>query len=176
MLIARTRVAVMRALFALMIVPAPVAAGGCVLIATDSGGSPVGLQIGDPVGIEGFNFALGEVVLVMSVDGVELRTTTVTAADAFGNTGHFIMELTPQTGEDGLWSVVATEAEGACSASTGFPVAAAPAPAPSDSPVIPDVAIVSARTPPSLASLLGVALVLLSAVSVGRLTGRWRRH
>ena len=164
----RSGLSVLSALVTILLFPVPVAAGGCFLISTDTGGSPVGLEIGDEVSIEGFNFIPGDVVLAFSVDGVELRTETVTAADAFGNAGYFIVSVTPQAGEEGMWGVVGTEVEGTCSASTGFPVAPAPAPAATAGPLIPDVAAAPPRTPPSQAWLLGAALLLLSGLTVLR--------
>jgi hypothetical protein len=106
------------------------------------------------------------VELAFSVDGVAVRTHIVTAADAFGNTGYFIVSVTPQAGEEGLWSVVGTEVEGTCSASTGFPVAPAQAPAGTAGPLVPDVATAAPRTPPSLTGLLGGALLLISGLIV----------
>ena len=160
----RSGLSVLSAIVAIGHLPVPVAAGGCALISTDTGGSPVGLEIGDVVSIEGFTFLPGDVVLAFSVDGVEVRTETVTAADAFGNTGYFITDVTPQAGEDGLWSVVATEVEGTCTASTGFPVAAAPAPAATAGPVVPDVAAAPPSPLLTLAWPVGAALLLLSAL------------
>ena len=159
------------ALAVVLLLLAPVRAGGCGLIVTAGGGSPVGVEVGDVVSIEGFNFALGDVLLTFSVDGTELRTETVTAADAFGNTGYFIIDVTPQAGEEGFWEIVATEVEGQCSASDAVPVGAAPAATATAAPVIPDVASASPPSMPPIASLLGGALLLLAGLIVLRRPG-----
>jgi hypothetical protein len=160
----RSSLSVAGAFVAILLFSVPVAAGGCGLRSTDSGGSPVGLKIGDVVSIEGFNFVPGDVVLAFSVDGGGLRTETVTAAEEFGDTGHFITDVTLQAGEEGLWEVVASEVEGTCSASTGFPVAPAPAPTATAVPAIPDVATAAPSPPLSLVWVVGAVLLLLSGL------------
>ena len=171
MLRLRSGFLVLGAAVALLLPAAPTMAGGCNLIATAHGGSPASVHVGDVVSLEGFVFAPGDVVLVFSVNGAELRTETVTATDAFGNVGYFILDVTPQAGEEGVWRVVGTESDAACSAFTGFPVAAAPAPTSTAAVVISDVA----TTPPggafSLASVLGSGLLLAGALLVLRRAG-----
>jgi hypothetical protein len=160
------------ALAAGLVAPAPTTAGGCALIATDSGGSPVGLAVGDVVTIEGFNFTLGDVVLTFTVDGIELRTETVTAADEFGNTGYFILNVTLRDGDEGQWEVAATEVEGSCAATTGFPVGPGQTPSPTAGPPLPDVATTPPDPAPPWGWVLGVLLFLAAAARalIGRQT------
>ncbi len=136
--------------------------------------APASVEVGDVASIEGFGFALGDVDLVITVDGATVRTETVTAADAFGSVGYFILDFTVD--EDGLWEIVATEVGGTCSASDGFPVALAPTPSASAGPLVPDVATAAPRTPPSLAWVLGAALLLLSVLTALRSRATTRKH
>lgn len=170
-------------LFAALTVPV---AGGaaCALQATVGGGSATEVPVGEEVLIEGFGFPpAAEVDLAYDVDGTPVGTDTVTADGA----GLFDTSVTPQPGEEGLWTVTATVADG-CVADTGFlvvgPAATAtptPAATPATTPApsqLPNVAV--AREAPNSGSggpiplALGVlALGLSGALAARRLA---RRH
>ena len=162
--------AIALAMLSMLALATPTRAGGCHLIVTSGGGSPAAVTVGDVVSVEGFEFAVGDVELAMTVDGTAVRTATVTAADAFGNTGYFGFNVTADA--DGHWGLVATEVEGSCSASEGFQVAPTPAPTPSAGPSMPDAAIESPRPAPSPALALGAALIVVSALTLVVASGR----
>ena len=145
----------------------PAAAGkfACSLQATVGGGSATEVETGEEVLIEGFGFPAGDVDVTYSVDGTELDTVTV-VADA---TGAFETTVTPQVGEEGLWTVTASDPQELCTAETGFLVVAAavtPAP-PTPAPPLPDVAVATADGGPG-AEILGVLFVLAAALVVAR--------
>jgi hypothetical protein len=130
----------------------PVTAGvACSLQATVGGGSATEVPVGEEVLIEGFGFPAGDVEVSYSVDGTALTTETVTAeAD-----GTFETTVTPQAGEEGLWSVEATDVEDICTATTGFLVVGA---TPTATPT-PTPAPTSTATPaPTAAELPDVAM------------------
>jgi hypothetical protein len=112
----------------------PVLAGKltCSLQATVGGGSATEVQVGEEVLIEGFGFpALVDVEITYSVEGAPIGTVTETA-DA---TGFFETTVTPAAGQEGTWTVTATDVEDLCTAETGFlVVGAAATPSPSASP------------------------------------------
>jgi hypothetical protein len=149
-----------------LLLPAPVAAGGCWLGATVGGGSIVDVEIGEVATIEGFEFAVGDVDIAYAVDGAPLRRQTVTAEDVDDRTGYLYVDVTPQPGEHGMWQIVFTEVNGNCSVSTGFPVP--PAPTGPAAPVVPDTATGQQGGASSLPLLLGAALLVLSALIVLR--------
>jgi hypothetical protein len=159
-------ISILSALAAIALLPASVAGGGCWLGTTVNGGSILDVKIGEVVSIEGYEFALGEVEIAISVDGAPLRTETRTAADLNDLNGYWWIDITPQEGEDGMWQIVATEVNGSCSVSAAFPVVPAPTePAP---PVVPDTASGSPEVASSLPVLLGAALLVLSGLSLRR--------
>jgi hypothetical protein len=163
------------ALFALL--ATPVAAGQiCSLQATVDGGSATVVTVGEEVLIEGFGFFPGDVFVEYSVDATPLSSVTVTA----DVTGAFTTTITPAAGEEGLWTVEATDSsEGQCAATTGFDVVGVPAtptptpsptPAPTATPTqgqLPNVAT-SPPTPTPPLLLIGAAILALSAVMVVR--------
>ena len=115
------------------------------------------MDVGEEVGIEGFDFPPGDVEVSFSVEGTPHSTVTVVAdGDGTWNT-----TVTPQTGEEGLWSVEATAAGDVCTATTGFPVFGAP---PAE---LPNVAMAPPRTVVPLWAI-GIAMLLLSAVGLWR--------
>jgi hypothetical protein len=153
------------ALALLLALTMPVGAGklSCALQATVGGGSATEVEVGEEVLIEGFDFPAGDVTVSYSVEGTPLGDETVTA-DADGS---FETTVTPQAGEEGLWTVTAVDAGEQCTAETGFLVVAgqatpSPTPSPSPSPsqgALPDVA--------AAAPDRGFAAWLLGAVLVG---------
>lgn len=131
------------ALALLLALAMPVAAGkfSCSLQATVGGGSATEVETGEEVLIEGFGFPPGDVEITYSVGGTPIDTVTVTA----DGTGAFETTVTPQVGEEGLWTVTASDPEELCIAETGFLVVAAPVtPSPTPTPTpqgeLPDVA------------------------------------
>ena len=104
----------------------------CSLQATVDGGSATVVTVGEEVLIEGFGFFPGDVFVEYSVDATPLSSVTVTA-DA---TGAFTTTITPQAGEEGLWTVEASDSsKGQCTATTGFEVVGVPAtPTPTPTP------------------------------------------
>jgi hypothetical protein len=114
----------------------PVLAGKqtCSLQATVGGGSATEVEVGEEVLIEGFGFpALLDVEITYSVEGAPISTVTVTTDAA----GIFETTVTPAAGQEGLWSVVATDIEDICTDETGFLVVGGPStvsPSPSASP------------------------------------------
>ena len=166
------RIAPLVAAVALLLALAMPAAAGkfaCSLQATVGGGSATEVETGEEVLIEGFGFPEGDVDVTYSVDGTELDTVTV-VADA---TGFFETTVTPQVGEEGLWTVTATDAQELCTAETGFlvvaaPVTPAPTPAPpTPAPPLPDVAVAPTDGGPG-AEVLGLLFVLSAALVVAR--------
>ena len=145
----------------------PVGAGQltCSLQATVGGGSATEVQVGEEVLIEGFDFPPGDVEVTYSVDAAPGGTETVTA-DA---SGLFETTVTPVPGEEGLWTVTATDVGDQCTAETGFLVVGAPVtPAsPTPAPPLPDVAVATADGGPG-AEILGTVLVLAAALVVAR--------
>jgi hypothetical protein len=143
----------------------PVLAGKqtCSLQATVGGGSATEVEVGEEVLIEGFGFpALLDVEITYSVEGAPIGTVTVTT-DA---TGIFETTVTPAAGQEGLWSVVATDIEDICTADTGFLVVGAPAtPSPSASPTPSPAAsqLPNAATDGPSGGASGVIPVLLAA-------------
>jgi hypothetical protein len=168
----------------------PVAGGAvCSLQATVGGGSATEVPVGEEVLIEGFGFPPGaEVELAYDVDGTPIGTDTVTADGG----GLFETSVTPQPGDEGLWTVTATVTNG-CAADTGFlvvgpPATATPTPTPSATAAatpaaseLPNVAVSrdapssGSRTP--LVLLAGVAALGLSGVlAARRLAHRTNAH
>lgn len=150
----------------LLVLAMPVAAGvtPCSLQATVFGGSATEVNVGEEVLIEGFDFAPGDVDVTYSVDGTPLSTVTVTADGA----GMFETTVTPQAGEEGLWTVEATDAaKGPCTATTSFLVlGVTPTAAPTGTPTPTQAPLPNVATaPPPTAPLwvLGVAALALSA-------------
>ncbi len=169
----------------LLVLVMPVAAGvtPCSLQATVFGGSATEVNVGEEVLIEGFDFAPGDVDITYSVDGTPLSTVTVTADGA----GMFETTVTPQAGEEGLWTVEATDvAKVPCTATTSFLVlgvtpTATPTPAPTATPTptpapsqgqLPNVATEPPPAPPLW--ILGVAVIALSIVTLRQATNRRR--
>ena len=69
------------------------------------------VTVGEEVLIEGFGFFPGDVFVEYSVDATPLSSVTVTA-DA---TGAFTTTITPAAGEEGLWTVEASDSsKGQC--------------------------------------------------------------
>jgi hypothetical protein len=132
----------------------PAAAGvECSLQATVGGGSATEVPVGEEVLIEGFGFPAGDVEVSYSVEGTALTSETVTADAA----GTFETSVTPQAGEEGLWSVEATDVEGTCTATTGFLVlGTTPTPTPTATPVL--VPVPAATPAPTTAALPDVAM------------------
>jgi hypothetical protein len=173
------------ALALLLAMAMPVGAGKliCSLQATVGGGSATEVEVGEEVLIEGFGFPPGEVTLSYSVDGTPVRDETVTA-DASGS---FETTVIPQAGEEGLWTVTATDVEELCAAETGFLVVAGPAtpspsPSPSQSPTsspgpsageLPDVA---APAPRGISAGWGLAAMFLLAATLVALRPRLARR
>ncbi len=131
----------------------PVAAGSlCSLQATVGGGSATVVTVGEEVLIEGFGFFPGDVFVEYSVDGTPLSSVTVTA----DGTGAFTTTITPQAGEEGLWTVEASDSsKGHCIATTGFDVVGVPAtptptptPTPAPTPVPPQGELPNVATAP----------------------------
>ena len=143
----------------------------CSLQATVGGGSATEVQTGEEVLIEGSGFPPdADIEIEYSIDGTPLRTEMVTA-DA---TGFFETTVIPQPGEEGLWTVVASQIKG-CSAETGFLVVAAPTPTPSPSPTpsptapagqLPNAA--TSEPGGSSAPILGALFILAAAVWLSR--------
>ena len=165
------------ALTLLLAAAMPVGAGKltCSLQATVGGGSATEVEVGEEVLIEGVDFPPGDVTVSYSVDGTALSDQTV-SADA---SGFFETTVTPQAGEEGLWTVTATDVEDQCTAETGFLVVAGPAtPAPSPSPLpseLPDVAV-PARGGGSGSGAWALGAVLLVAATVVALRPRLARR
>jgi len=167
----RTIAPIAAALALLLATVLPVGAGKltCSLQATVGGGSATEVETGEEVLIEGFDFPPGNVEVTYSVDGTELDTVTVVA----NASGLFETTVTPQVGEEGLWTVTAAAAGDACTAETGFLVVGAPAtpppptPAPTPAPPLPDVAVAPADSGPG-AEMLGMLFVLAAALVVAR--------
>jgi hypothetical protein len=158
------------ALLALALVTPVLGGVQCSLQATVGGGSATEVETGEEVLIEGSGFPPdADIEIEYSVDGTPLRTEMVTA-DA---TGFFETTVIPQPGEEGLWTVVASQIKG-CSAETGFLVVAGPTPTPSPSPipsptpagVLPNAA--TSEPGGSSAPILGVLFILAAAVWLSR--------
>jgi hypothetical protein len=161
-------IATLAAALALLLAAAmPVGAGqiSCGLQATVGGGSATEVEVGEEVLIEGFDFPPGDVEVTYSVDAAPGGTETVTA-DA---SGFFETTVTPVSGEEGLWTVTATDVGDQCTAETGFLVVAAPVtpPPPTPAPPLPDVAVAAAEGAPG-AEILGMLFVLAAALLVAR--------
>ena len=90
------------------------------------------VTVGEEVLIEGFGFFPGDVLVEYSVDATPLSSVTVTA-DA---TGAFTTTITPAAGEEGLWTVDASDSsKGQCTDTTSFEVVGVPAtPTPTPTP------------------------------------------
>lgn len=161
------RITPLVALGLLLALAMPVAAGkfACSLQATVGGGSATKVETGEEVLIEGFGFPEGDVDMTFSVDGTEIDAVTV-MADA---TGAFETSVTPQAGEEGLWTVTATDVGDQCTDETGFLVVGAPATAvpPTPAPPLPDVAVAVGDSGPG-AEILGMLFVLAAALVVAR--------
>ena len=157
------------ALALLLALAMPVAAGkfSCSLQATVGGGSATEVETGEEVLIEGFGFPPGDVEITYSVGGTPIDTVTVTA----DGTGAFETTVTPQVGEEGLWTVTASDPLELCIAETGFLVVAAPAtPSPTPSPTqgeLPDVAAPTSDSGGG-AGILGALFVIAAALVVLR--------
>jgi hypothetical protein len=145
----------------------------CQLQATVGGGSATIVETGEEVLIEGFGFPAGAMVFITySVDGVLIGDESETvSADG---TGMFETTVTPEAGEEGLWTVEA-DVPKQCTATTAFEVVAAPAtPSPSPTPTpaptpageLPDVATSEPRTPTAL--IQGAALLVAAAIWLSR--------
>ena len=109
----------------LVLLATPVLAGitPCSLQATVDGGSATEVTVGEEVLIEGFDFFPGDVLVTYSADATLLSSVTVTA----DVTGAFTTTITPQAGEEGLWTVEATDSSKAqCTATTSFLVLGVP--------------------------------------------------
>ena len=162
----------------------PVAAGvpACSLQATVDGGSATVVTVGEEVLIEGFGFFPGDVLVEYSVDATPLSSVTVTA----DGTGAFTTTITPAAGEEGLWTVDASDSsKGQCTDSTTFEVVGVPAtptptptPPPTPTPVPPAAELPNVATaPPSPAFplwALGAAVLGLAAVTLRQAIGRRR--
>ena len=162
----------------------PVAAGvpACSLQATVDGGSATVVTVGEEVLIEGFGFFPGDVLVEYSVDATPLSSVTVTA-DA---TGAFTTTITPAAGEEGLWTVDASDSsKGQCTDTTSFEVVGVPAtptptptPPPTPTPVPPAAELpnVAAAPPSPVFPLwaLGAAVLGLAAVTLRQAIGRRR--
>jgi hypothetical protein len=163
----RTIAPLAAALALLLAVVMPVGAGQltCSLQATVGGGSATEVEVGEEVLIEGFDFPPGDVEVTYSLDGMPGGTETVTA-DA---SGLFETTVTPVPGEEGLWTVTATDVGDQCTAETGFLVVGAPAtpPPPTPAPPLPDVAVAAAEGGPG-AEILGMLFVLAAALLIAR--------
>jgi hypothetical protein len=163
----RTIAPLAAALALLLAAVMPVGAGQltCGLQATVGGGSATEVEVGEEVLIEGFDFPPGDVEVTYSLDGMPGGTETVTA-DA---SGLFETTVTPVPGEEGLWTVTATDVGDQCTAETGFLVLGAPAtpPAPTPAPRLPDVAVAAAEGGPG-AEILGMLFVLAAALLIAR--------
>jgi hypothetical protein len=172
----RTIAPLAAALALLLAVAMPVGAGTftCSLQATVGGGSATEVEVGEEVLIEGFDFPEGDVTVSYSVEGTALGDETVTAEAS----GLFETTVTPQAGEEGLWTVMATDAGELCTAETGFLVVAGPAtpspiPTPNPTPIpsageLPDVAVPALGGGGSAAWVLGAAFLLATALVVLR--------
>ena len=144
------------------------AAFSCTLQATEGGGSAADVDVGEDVSIEGFDFPPGDVEVSFSVEGTPHSTVTVVANAA----GSWFTGVTPQPGEEGLWTVEATADGDVCTATTSFPVFGV-TPTPTQAP-LPNVAT---APPPSTALplwVLGVALLGLSALTLRQAINRRR--
>jgi hypothetical protein len=163
----RTIAPLAAALALLLAAVMPVGAGQltCSLQATVGGGSATEVEVGEEVLIEGFDFPPGDVEVTYSLDGMPGGTETVTA-DA---SGLFETTVTPVPGEEGLWTVTATDVGDQCTAETGFLVVGAPAtpPPPTPAPPLPDVAVAAAEGGPG-AEILGMLFVLAAALLIAR--------
>ena len=151
----------------------------CQLQATVGGGSATVVETGEEVLIEGFGFPPGAMVFITySVDGAVIADESVT--ETADGTGLFETTVTPDPGEEGLWSVEA-DVPKQCTATTAFEVVAAPAtPSPSPTPTpaptplgeLPNVAADEPRSPTALiqgAALLTAAVIWLSRRRLARL-------
>ena len=143
----------------------------CQLQATVGGGSATEVETGEEVLIEGTGFPAGAMVFITYlVDATVIGDDTATA----DGTGFFAVTVTPQPGQEGLWTVEA-DVPKQCTAETGFLVVAAPAtptptpsptPAPTPAGEIPDVATSEPRTPTAL--IQGAALLVAAAIWLSR--------
>lgn len=160
----------------LVLLATPVLAGitPCSLQATVDGGSATEVTVGEEVLIEGFDFFPGDVLVTYSADATLLSSVTVTA----DVTGAFTTTITPQAGEEGLWTVEATDSSKAqCTATTSFlvlgvPAAPTPTPTPTPTPIPPQAELPNVATTPPTAPpptlLIGAAILALSAVMLAR--------
>jgi len=149
----------------LLALAAPVAGGGCSLQATVGGGSATEVPVGEEVLIEGFGFPPGDVDLEYEVGGAVVGTDTASA----DGSGFFEVMVTPQPGQEGLWTVTATaDIKGGCTADTGFLVlggAASPTPTPAATPSqLPNVAALAPRVGSHVLFVAGVALLLTGSL------------
>jgi hypothetical protein len=100
------------------------------------------------------------------VEGTPHSTVNVVADGA----GTWFTTVTPQPGEEGLWTVEATADGDVCTATTSFPVFGV-TPTPTQAP-LPNVATTS---PPAMPVwILGVAVLGLSAVTLRQALRRQR--
>jgi hypothetical protein len=168
-LAAARAVAAVAVMLASSVLAAPVLGGvDCSLQATVGGGSATEVEVGEEVLIEGFGFPPNaDIDVTYSVEGEVISTETVTA----DGTGFFDTTVVPASGQEGLWSVTATDTAETCTAETGFLVVggATPTPAPTPTPVptptqgeLPDVA---ASGPPAPNQLILAGAVLLAAAA-----------
>ena len=167
-------------LLAVLVTPSAAGQVACSLQATVFGGSATEVNVGEEVLIEGFNFLPGDVFVVYTADVTPLPPVTVTA-DAGGM---FTTTVTPVAGQEGLWTVEASDASKAsCTATTSFLVlgvtpTATPSPAPTATPVPPQGQLPNVATEPPPAVpvwILGVAVLALSAVTLRQAINRRRR-
>jgi hypothetical protein len=148
----------------------PVLGGGlnCQLQATVGGGSATEVETGEEVLIEGTGFPFNTDVFITYLVGATVVDSETVTADG---TGMFETAVTPQAGQEGLWTVEA-EVPKQCVATTQFLVVAAstPPPTPSPTPVptpageLPDVATTAPGDPSPM--MLGGLLVLAAATWV----------
>jgi hypothetical protein len=132
----------------------------CTVHATEGGGSAADVDVGEDVSIEGFNFPPGDVEVSFSVEGTPHSTVTV-VADAAGS---WITDVTPQPGEEGLWTLEATADGDVCTTTTSFPVFGV---TPTPTPVQAQLPNAATEQPPALpVGILGVAVLALSVVTL----------
>ena len=159
----RTVSASLATLGMLVAVAAPALAGTCALQATVAGGSASEEPIGETVLIEGFGFAAGSVTIEYEIDGAPHTSEAVTADGA----GTFETTVTPVAGDEGLWTVIATD--GDCIAETSFLMIAGATPQPSPTPAptaapsgLPNVAMEA----PAVVGSAGATVPVLALVAL----------
>ncbi len=139
----------------------------CQLQATLDGGSATIVETGEQVLIEGTGFPPDDemIIIIYEVNGTAIDPPSGGNNEiAFtDSTGSFETTVTPQPGQEGMWTVTASQ----CVDEIGFQVVAAATPAPTPAAQLPNAA--TSEPGGSATPILGALFILAAAVWLGRL-------